>query len=50
MTVGEFADTHPKGVYLLRIPAHLTCIIDGTCYDIFDCRFDGEITDAWEVE
>ena len=38
MTVGEFADLHPDGTYLIRIVGHLTCIIDNTLYDIWDCR------------
>lgn len=39
-TIGEFADDHPKGTYLIRIQGHLTTIIDGVLYDIFDCRND----------
>ena len=38
MTVGEFADRHPKGTYLLRLEGHLTIIIDGESVDTFDCR------------
>ena len=38
LTVGQFADRHPFGIYLIRVPFHLTCIIDGVCYDIWDCR------------
>ena len=37
-SVGEFADTHPYGVYLIRIEGHLTTIKDGVVYDIWDCR------------
>lgn len=37
MSVGEFADKHPKGNYLIRIQGHLTCIIDGVCYDTWNC-------------
>ena len=37
LTVGEFADKHPIGIYLVRIEGHLTCIIDGICYDIWNC-------------
>lgn len=46
--VGEFADMHPDGVYLLRIDGHITCCIDGVIYDIWDCRNEF-ITDAWKV-
>lgn len=47
--VGEFADDNPIGVYLLRINGHITCLIDGTIYDLWDCRNEF-ITDAWRVE
>lgn len=33
ITVEEFADTHPDGVYLLALSAHVVCIIDGVLYD-----------------
>lgn len=49
LSVGEFADYHSRGIYLLRVPSHLTTIIDGVVYDIFDCR-DMEVTNAWKVE
>ena len=50
MTIREFADTHSYGTYILRIPSHLTCIIDGDLYDIWDCRDSETITDAWQAE
>ena len=40
MTVEEFADTHPYGTYLIRVPSHLTVIRDGVLYDIWDCRHE----------
>jgi hypothetical protein len=49
MTVEEFADMHPYGVYLVRMNQHISCIIDNTIYDIFDCR-EHLLTDAWEVK
>lgn len=36
LTVGEFAQEHPYGVYLVRIPEHLTTIVDGAINDIWD--------------
>lgn len=49
MTVGEFADLHPNGIYLIRIDQHLTTVIDGDSYDTFDCRHrDCHI--AWAVK
>lgn len=47
--VGEFADRNPVGVYLLRINGHITCLVDGTIYDLWDCRNEF-VTDAWKVE
>lgn len=49
MTVEEFADMHPYGVYLVRMNQHISCIIDNTIYDIFDCR-EHLLTNAWEVK
>ena len=49
MTVEEFADAHPKGTYLIRVPNHLTCIIDNSCYDIWNC-LDEFITEVWRVD
>lgn len=48
MTVGEFANLHPKGTYLIRIEGHLTCIKNGIIMDIWDCR--EKMCDlAWEI-
>lgn len=44
LTIGEFADKHPYGTYLIRVPNHLTVIQDGVLYDIWDCR--SEICDT----
>lgn len=47
MTVGEFAFLHPHGTYLIRIPNHLTCLIDGQIHDTWDC-LDKPCTIAWK--
>jgi hypothetical protein len=48
LTVGEFADLHPNGTYLIRIEGHLTCIINNNVYDIWDCR--NRLCDmAWKI-
>lgn len=36
-TVKQFVDNHQKGVYLITMPNHITCCIDGCVYDVFDC-------------
>ena len=47
-TVNQFADLHPDGTYLIRVPNHLTCVIRGCVYDIWDCRH--EVCDtAWKA-
>lgn len=48
MSVGEFADTHPYGIYLVRMPQHISTIWNGDSVDIFDCR-DYKITNAWKI-
>lgn len=47
-TVGEFAAECPYGIYLVTMLNHITVIIDGVVYDIFDCR-DKEMWSAWKV-
>ena len=36
-TVGEFIEEHPIGIYLITMDNHITCLIDGTIFDTFDC-------------
>lgn len=50
LTVGEFADLHPKGTYLVRIEGHLTCVKEpSSVYDIWDCR-KRKCSLAWRVD
>ena len=49
LTVGEFADRHPEGTYLIRVPFHLTVVKDGICYDIWQC-LDEVIDTVWRVD
>lgn len=47
-TIEQFANKHPEGTYLVRMQGHITTIINGDIWDIFDCG--NEIcTDAWKV-
>ena len=48
MTIEEFADMYPNGTYLIRIEGHLTCLVDGIIYDIWDCT-DKIIDIVWEI-
>ena len=47
-TVGEFADLHPNGIYLIRMDGHLSAIVENCVYDTFDCR-GHLLTNAWEI-
>jgi hypothetical protein len=47
-TVGEFAEEYPRGTYLITMPGHITVVINGVVYDIFDCR-QREMWCAWQV-
>lgn len=49
MFVGEFAENHPYGTYLITMNGHITVCIDGIIYDTFDCT-DRKIKCAWFVE
>lgn len=48
MTIGEFAEANPEGIFITRVEGHLSAIIDGNIYDIWDCSNE-IITDCWEV-
>lgn len=47
--VGEFVDEHPIGRYLITMNNHITCCINGTLYDTFDCR-DRVMRCAWKIK
>jgi hypothetical protein len=49
MSVGDFANKHPYGTYLIRIKGHLTVIQDGVCYDLWNC-LDRECDIAWQLQ
>ena len=48
MSVNEFADLHPYGIFLVRMQGHISTIIDGVVYDIWDCR-KSLLTNAWQL-
>lgn len=48
-TVGEFANLHPEGTFIVRMGGHLSVIIDNCVYDIWDCR-DELLTNVWRVD
>lgn len=48
-TLDEFIKEHPKGTYLVTMPNHITCVIDGYVYDTFNC-LKNIIRCAWQVK
>lgn len=48
-TVAEFAAAHPSGVYVMAIPGHTVCVIDGDWFDTFDSGAEMPVY-YWEKE
>lgn len=48
-TVGAFMKEHTYGTYLITMSGHITVLVDGILYDVFDCR-DKRMWCAWCVE
>lgn len=48
ISVNDFIKQNPLGTYLVTMKGHITCIIDGTIYDTWNCE-DNIIWCAWEV-
>lgn len=49
MTIEEFANYFPIGIFVVRVEGHLTCVIDNHIMDIWDCR-DKIVDLVWEVK
>lgn len=48
ITLDEFINEYPYGTYIISMPGHLTCVIDGVCYDTFNPK-DRIIWCSWYV-
>ena len=49
LTVYDFAHLYREGVYIVRVPNHVTTVIDGYCFDTWDCT--SEVIDiVWQVK
>lgn len=48
-TAKDLAKIHPYGIYLIRMDGHLSTLINGKVYDIWDCSNE-IITDCWKVD
>lgn len=49
LTVGEFLEECPNGVFLVTMKGHITCVKDGVLIDTFDCR-DRIMWCCWKVK
>ena len=49
MTIEEFANYFPIGIFIVRVEGHLTCVIDNHIMDIWDCR-DKIVDLVWEIK
>ena len=49
LTLAEFAEEHPCGLYLVRSEGHISVLDNYVVEDIFDCR-DMILTNAWRIE
>lgn len=48
LTLKEFMDGHKSGTYVIHLPHHLTVVVDGVNYDIYDCtKFDSRVGIFW---
>jgi hypothetical protein len=48
-TIEEIVNTYPHNTLLLRINYHLTCAVNNTIYDLWDCR-DRLVDMFWVVK
>ncbi len=48
ITVRNFVDNHPTGIYLITMNGHITCCIDGCIYDTFN-PCDRHVWDAYLI-
>lgn len=48
ITVGDFINYHPTGIFLITMPGHITCAKDGVIYDTFDPS-DRYVWDAYRI-
>lgn len=49
LTVREFSERHPDGIFLIRMEGHLSVLSNGIIYDIWDCS-DEVLTDVWLID
>lgn len=47
-TVEDLCNEYPDNILLARLDGHLTCCINGDCYDIWDCT-DKVVDKFWVI-
>ena len=48
-TLREFIKEHPRGTYVVNMPSHVTVVVNGKNYDIWDCtKSYKKIGNYWE--
>ena len=45
----DFLEKYSKGTYLLNMAGHITVVVDGILYDLWDCRHKTVYT-AWKLK
>lgn len=45
----RFSESHPRGIYILRMAGHLSVCVDGVIYDTWDCS-DKCVYNAWKID
>lgn len=48
LTIEQFCDEFPQGIFLVRVDGHLTTVLNSHIIDIWDCSQE-IITDVWRV-
>lgn len=48
VTVGEVCEIYPKGIYLITMSGHITCMVDGQIYDTWDPS-DKYVWRIWKI-
>jgi len=50
LTVKQFSEKYSKGAYVLKLANHLTCVVDGTVYDLGDWCLSSCPYTAWKIK
>lgn len=48
ITVRQFSRLFSSGRYIVTTQGHMTCVIDGDIYDIWDCS-ESKVMSAWRI-